>query len=133
VSSTATGCLIRDDHGNLIWGFASNLDSCLITRAEIRAIIQGMEVAWFLGIRRLHIQCDSLLAVKLLLQKGEPLHQYSALILASRNWEVTISHTFREGNIVADLLAHHGHTLDFGLYIDCMYPMRLIELFGTTM
>ncbi|CAN1163885.1 hypothetical protein LINPERHAP1_LOCUS28827, partial [Linum perenne] len=44
--------------------------------------------------------------------------------LRSRDWEVIISHTFREGNTVADLLAHHGHTLDFGLHIDCMYPTR---------
>ncbi|CAN1825871.1 Putative ribonuclease H protein At1g65750, partial [Linum perenne] len=39
-----------------------------------------------------------------------------------RNWEVTISHIFREGNRVADLLAHHGHSLDFGIHFNCIYP-----------
>ncbi|CAN1851599.1 Putative ribonuclease H protein At1g65750 [Linum perenne] len=39
-----------------------------------------------------------------------------------RDWEVTISHTFREGNRVADLLAHHGHSLDLGFHVDCLYP-----------
>ncbi|CAN1186812.1 hypothetical protein LINPERPRIM_LOCUS11053, partial [Linum perenne] len=50
-----------------------------------------------------------------------------------RNWDVTISHIFREGNRVADLLAHHGHTLDFGLHVNCIYPSRLIELSVVTM
>ncbi|CAN1725374.1 hypothetical protein LINPERHAP1_LOCUS47, partial [Linum perenne] len=42
--------------------------------------------------------------------------------LRSRNWEVTISHTFREGNRVANLLAHHGHSLVFGFHVNCFYP-----------
>ncbi|CAN1141833.1 hypothetical protein LINPERHAP2_LOCUS12709, partial [Linum perenne] len=33
--------------------------------------------------------------------------------LRHRNWETVVSHTFREGNVVADLLAHHGHLLNF--------------------
>ncbi|CAN1848958.1 hypothetical protein LINPERHAP1_LOCUS39123, partial [Linum perenne] len=42
--------------------------------------------------------------------------------LRKRNWEVTISHIFREGNKVADLLAHHGHTLEFGFHVNYIYP-----------
>ncbi|CAN0838760.1 Putative ribonuclease H protein At1g65750, partial [Linum grandiflorum] len=36
--------------------------------------------------------------------------------LLNRNWTVHISHTYREGNRVADLLAHHGHSLLFGIH-----------------
>ncbi|CAN1177294.1 hypothetical protein LINPERHAP2_LOCUS33018 [Linum perenne] len=42
-----------------------------------------------------------------------------------RDWGVAIAHTFREGNKVAGLLAHHGHSLDFGFHINCTYPSEL--------
>ncbi|CAN1254855.1 hypothetical protein LINPERPRIM_LOCUS8790 [Linum perenne] len=107
-------------------------------RAELRAAEFGVMIAWDRGFKKVHLQLDSLVAITTILwdqvedsRHGRKLDFINEL--RSKNWEVTISHTFREGNIVADLLAHHGHTLDFGLYIDCMYPMRLIELFGTTM
>ncbi|CAN1777979.1 hypothetical protein LINPERHAP1_LOCUS14251, partial [Linum perenne] len=45
--------------------------------------------------------------------------------LRKRNWEVTISYIFREGNRAADLLAHHGHTLDFGFHVNCIYPPEI--------
>ncbi|CAN1254858.1 hypothetical protein LINPERPRIM_LOCUS8790 [Linum perenne] len=88
-----------------------------------------MEVAWFLGIRRLHIQCDSLLAVKLLLQKGEPLHQYSALILASRElckcvWSIRI---YREANRAVNFLANLGHSLDLGTHLFYVPNVGLLE------
>ncbi|CAN1766290.1 hypothetical protein LINPERHAP1_LOCUS9897 [Linum perenne] len=43
--------------------------------------------------------------------------------LRCRNWDVTISHTYREGNRVTDLLAHHGYILDFGFHVNCNYPL----------
>ncbi|CAN1788431.1 Putative ribonuclease H protein At1g65750 [Linum perenne] len=33
-----------------------------------------------------------------------------------RDWDVHLTHTFREGNRVADLLAHLGHSLAFGCH-----------------
>ncbi|CAN1310200.1 hypothetical protein LINPERPRIM_LOCUS27984, partial [Linum perenne] len=44
--------------------------------------------------------------------------------LRHRNWETSVSHIFREGNIVADLLAHHGHSLNFGIHAVCIYPVE---------
>ncbi|CAN1815566.1 Putative ribonuclease H protein At1g65750 [Linum perenne] len=37
----------------------------------------------------------------------------------SRDWEVRISHVFREANQVADLFAHLGHTLPLGTHLNC--------------
>ncbi|CAN0858233.1 hypothetical protein LINGRAHAP2_LOCUS7141, partial [Linum grandiflorum] len=37
--------------------------------------------------------------------------------LIARNWILYISHTYREGNRVADLLAHHGRDLPFGTHL----------------
>ncbi|CAN1834531.1 hypothetical protein LINPERHAP1_LOCUS34113 [Linum perenne] len=42
--------------------------------------------------------------------------------LCKRNWDVFVSHIFRECNKVADLLAHHGHSLGFGIHVNSIYP-----------
>ncbi|CAN1830427.1 hypothetical protein LINPERHAP1_LOCUS32848 [Linum perenne] len=91
-----------------------------------------------MGYKKVHLQLDSLPAVTTILGTQEEDSRHGRTLdsiyeLRSRNWEVTISHIFREGNRVADLLAHHGHTLEFGFHVNCTYLMRLIELFGTTM
>ncbi|CAI0464348.1 unnamed protein product, partial [Linum tenue] len=36
--------------------------------------------------------------------------------LLSLNWEVSISHTYRECNFAADFLAKKGHSLHFGTH-----------------
>ncbi|CAN1840122.1 hypothetical protein LINPERHAP1_LOCUS35964 [Linum perenne] len=48
-----------------------------------------------------------------------------------RNWRVEFTHTYREGNRVADLLAHLGHSLAIGRHsiVDCNPEIRL-ALFG---
>ncbi|CAN0876382.1 Putative ribonuclease H protein At1g65750, partial [Linum grandiflorum] len=37
--------------------------------------------------------------------------------LCSRQWEVHLSHIYREANIAADYLANLGHSLSFGMHI----------------
>ncbi|CAN1281743.1 Putative ribonuclease H protein At1g65750 [Linum perenne] len=96
-------------------------------RAELRAAEFGLRIAWDRGFRKVHLQLDSMAAVTAILGNQEEDSRHGRTLeaiseLRSRDWEVTISHTFREGNRVADLLAHHGHSLDFGFHIDCLYP-----------
>ncbi|CAN1254276.1 Putative ribonuclease H protein At1g65750 [Linum perenne] len=96
-------------------------------RAELRAAEFGLRIAWDRGFRTVHLQLDSMAAVTAILGDQEVDSRHGRTLeaiseLRSRDWEVTISHTFREGNRVADLLAHHGHSLDFGFHVDCMYP-----------
>ncbi|CAN1137942.1 hypothetical protein LINPERPRIM_LOCUS23184 [Linum perenne] len=95
-------------------------------------------IAWDRGFKKVHLQLDSLGAIAAILGDHEEDSRHSRTLdsineLRSKNWDVTISHTFRKCNTVAGLLAHHGHTFDFGLSVDCLYPMRLIEPFGTIM
>ncbi|CAN1304237.1 hypothetical protein LINPERPRIM_LOCUS26126 [Linum perenne] len=75
-------------------------------RAELRAAEFGLQLAWKLGFRKIHLQMDSKSAITSIQGKNEE---------DSR-------HVFREANRVADLLAHHGHNLDFGISVDCAYP-----------
>ncbi|CAN1818744.1 Putative ribonuclease H protein At1g65750 [Linum perenne] len=126
-SQAATGGILCNHMGRPLGTFAANLGRCSIMRAELRAAEFGLMIAWDRGYKKVHLQLDSRAAVTTVLgdQEEDSRHGWTLGTineLRSRDWEVTISHTFREGNTVADLLAHHGHNFDFGLHIDCMYP-----------
>ncbi|CAN1725728.1 Putative ribonuclease H protein At1g65750 [Linum perenne] len=126
-SQAAAGGILRTHQGHPISTFAANLGRCSIMRAELRAAVFGLMIAWDRGYKKVHLQLDSLAAVSAILgNQGEDSRHSRTLgtitELRSRNWEVTISHTFREGNRVADLLAHHGHSLVFCFHVDCVYP-----------
>ncbi|CAN1770674.1 Putative ribonuclease H protein At1g65750 [Linum perenne] len=119
--STAIGGLIRTDQGRFIHAFTANMGDCSITRAEICAIVQGMKLAWDLGIRKLLIQSDSEAAVAIL-RREDTNHQHAILVsefmeLRSRSWDISITHVFREANCGADYLANLGHSYCFGLHL----------------
>ncbi|CAN1147800.1 Putative ribonuclease H protein At1g65750 [Linum perenne] len=144
IGSTAAGGLIRDDQGRFVSAFVSKLGTCSIVRAEIWGVIEGMELAWSCGIRKLKVQSDSAIAVKLLSTTQHDAHQHFNLIrrfqeLKSRQWDVTIKHIYREANFAADFLANSGHELELGIYVlslpcnGCgticrvfVYPVKLI-------
>ncbi|CAN1797605.1 hypothetical protein LINPERHAP1_LOCUS21332 [Linum perenne] len=98
-----------------------------------------MELAWNCGIRKLKVQSDSAIAVKLLSTTQHDAHQHFNLIrrfqeLKSRQWDVTIEHIYREANFAADFLANSGH--EYVLSLPCngcgticwvfVYPVKLI-------
>ncbi|CAN0880709.1 Putative ribonuclease H protein At1g65750, partial [Linum grandiflorum] len=120
--STAVGGIIRSDTGQFVKAFASNLGSCSITRAEMRAIVDGLQLAWTMGIRRIRVLSDSMAAITILAKDSELNHQHAALVLqfkelCSCQWEVNLSHTYREANHAADYLANLGHSISYGMYI----------------
>ena len=63
--STAGG-LIRNFSGRWITGFGLMLGSCSVTMAELRGTYKGIILAWNFGIRRLHVETDSLCATQML-------------------------------------------------------------------
>ncbi|CAN1130912.1 Putative ribonuclease H protein At1g65750 [Linum perenne] len=75
--STAIGGLIRDDCSRFVQAFTTNMGNCSITRAELSAIVQGLKLAWSIGIRRLIIQSDSRTAISIL-HNGATNHQHAA-------------------------------------------------------
>ncbi|CAN1134643.1 Putative ribonuclease H protein At1g65750 [Linum perenne] len=128
--ATAIGGIIRDSGGTLVRAFSANVGNCSITRAELRAVVEGLKIAWSLGIRKVTIQSDSAAAVAMLQAGGNPTHRHAALVaefqaLRARQWEVSIAHIFREANCCADYLANLGHSLWFGLHV-FDYPVSLL-------
>ncbi|CAN1166013.1 Putative ribonuclease H protein At1g65750 [Linum perenne] len=127
LSRAAAGGILRTSLGRPVSTFAANLGRCSIIRVELRAAEMGLMIAWDMDFKKVHLQLDSMAAVTAILGDQEEDSRHgrtleSILELRSRNWDVTISHTFREDNRVADLLAHHGHSLDFGFHVLCNYP-----------
>ncbi|KAL2506296.1 Uncharacterized protein Adt_21917 [Abeliophyllum distichum] len=78
------GGIIRDSSGQCIRAFFSFYGDCTILEAELRAILDGIILAQRLGLSVLWVE---------------------HLLALDRD---TITHIFREGNQVADLLASEG-------------------------
>ncbi|CAN0915554.1 Putative ribonuclease H protein At1g65750 [Linum grandiflorum] len=79
-----------------------NLGICTITRAELKADVTGLKIAWEKGYRRVTIQ--------LLLAEGELSHQHSSEVasfreMLDRDWLIKVEYIYREGNRTADFLA----------------------------
>ncbi|CAN0913297.1 hypothetical protein LINGRAHAP2_LOCUS27835 [Linum grandiflorum] len=57
------------------------MGSCSITRAEMGAIVDGLQLAWTLGIQRIQVQSDSMAVIDILANDSELDHQHAALLL----------------------------------------------------
>ncbi|CAN1162008.1 Putative ribonuclease H protein At1g65750, partial [Linum perenne] len=113
--------LLRDDGGRFIRAFTANIGDCSITRAELSAIVQGLRMAWSIGIRKIVVQSDSRAAISLFNGAATD-HQHAILIsefleLKARSWVIRIEHVYREANCGADYLANLGHSCNFGLHL----------------
>ncbi|CAN0914561.1 hypothetical protein LINGRAHAP2_LOCUS28648 [Linum grandiflorum] len=69
------------DTGRFVKAFAANLRSCSITRAEMRAIDDGLKLAWSLGIRRIRVQSDSRAVIAIFAKDSELDHEHATLVL----------------------------------------------------
>ncbi|CAN1245063.1 Putative ribonuclease H protein At1g65750 [Linum grandiflorum] len=130
-SRAAGGGVIHDSQGRVLKAFAANFGSCSITRAELRGAIHGLSLAWDLGYRKVYFQMDSSCALAFLLGDPPDDARHGSCIrearqLLNRDWEVITSHIYREGNTVADLLAHHGHSLSFGFHVLPFVPSNIL-------
>ncbi|CAN1353706.1 Putative ribonuclease H protein At1g65750, partial [Linum perenne] len=124
--STATGGHIRGARNEFVLAFCAKVGVCSIIIAELRAVVEGMKLAWALGIHKLAIQSDSKTRISILEKKERPAHQHATLViefqeLMSRDWEVPLSHVYREVNRVADYLANLSHSFGLGVHF-FMYP-----------
>ncbi|CAN1178069.1 hypothetical protein LINPERHAP2_LOCUS33470 [Linum perenne] len=93
-------------------------------------LLELSSAAWDAGFCRVVARLELLAVLGLINLKEEPTHQHSGEIitlrrLLQRKWEVTLSHTYREGNCVSDYLASLGHNLLLGTHVvlisDCNF------------
>ena len=119
------GGLIRGHRGELFEMFAMNCGQCSCTRAELLAVMRGLVVAWDGGHRKVHVELDSEVVVRMLTDEPPGHSPFIHLIrkcialINRESWEVKVSHCYREANKAADWLANHGVGLN--------QPFSLIE------
>ncbi|CAN0892655.1 hypothetical protein LINGRAHAP2_LOCUS17679, partial [Linum grandiflorum] len=100
------GGVIHIDIDRFVKAFVANLGSCSITRTEMRAIVDVMQLAWSLSIRWIQLQSNSMAAVAKFNKVSDLDHQHAAVVLqfndlCIRQWEVHFSHIYREFNSAA--------------------------------
>ncbi|CAN1732513.1 Putative ribonuclease H protein At1g65750, partial [Linum perenne] len=121
-ASTAIGGVLRDDGSNFVKAFCANVENCSITRAELGNIVEGLKLAWSLGIRKVIVQSDSKVAISILQSVDRLTHKHTAIMadfqaLRARDWEVSIPRIDREANRGDDYLANLGHSFCIGLHL----------------
>ena len=102
--------LLRNDDGAWYSGFSGNIGFSNIMHAKFLAVYHGLRMAWEFGMSELVCYSDSKTAIKLIKKPVKEWHHYVAILyniqeLLSRDWQVELVHTLREGNVCADYLA----------------------------
>ena len=131
---SSAGGLIRDYSGHWLIGFGMMLGSCSITMAELRGLYQGLILAWNFCIRWLHVETDSLCATQILANQVVTTNEYASLIIAikeylqKKDWQVSISHVYREANSAADFMVNLACSLPLGLMVYPSPPLGVTSI-----
>ncbi|CAI0390148.1 unnamed protein product, partial [Linum tenue] len=120
-SIAAAGGLLRNHLGKCVGAFLANLGTYTITRAEMVGAITGLEMAWTSGYRKVSLRLDSTTAITILIARDNRSNICYNLTrrfreLMQRNWEVKISHSYRECNKAADYLANKAQSFTLGTH-----------------
>ncbi|XP_019198912.1 PREDICTED: uncharacterized protein LOC109192673 [Ipomoea nil] len=104
------GGLLRDENGTWLTGFTCNIGRCSAYEAELWGMLHGLCMARRRGITKLIAESDSAQLISDLRPKSATSDVTNNLLWrcmreASAFSEITFEHTFREGNIVADMIA----------------------------
>lgn len=120
--NASAGGLIRNYCGEWVHGFGMNIGHCTITGAELWGLLQGLQLAWNIGIRQLLVEVDSRCITEILATDTNYPNANSSLIqgikrLLNMEWQVSLSHCYRETNYAADYLANQALLLPLGVHV----------------
>lgn len=105
------GGIIRDYAGNYIRAFSASYGQCIILEAELRAIRDGILLVRDLDLPDIWVEADSIVAIYCITRGGRlwPIQGILRQIADIVSFDINmVSHTFKEGNQVADALATEG-------------------------
>ncbi|XP_057856405.2 uncharacterized protein LOC131065778 [Cryptomeria japonica] len=111
------GCIVRDAQGICIKEIAEDIGLATNNEAEFRAALRGLLLGVELGIKKIHLEGDSLKVINAIRQKSTPswnLNQWLQTILAvlDKVEDFRISHVFIEENTEADRLSKSASCID---------------------
>lgn len=116
LGEASTGGLIRDFNGKWMTGFGMNIVACYVTLAELWVLYQVLNMAWNIGYRWLYVEVDSLCVTQLIANPVLLENEFSPLIrsikeLTKRDWNIIISHIYREVNFSVDYRSSYAATI----------------------
>lgn len=85
--------IFRNDFGQWVGGFSSNIGSSSVLMAELWGIFTDLQLAWDMKFTKFWVESDSEVAVRLVVKGCIPCHPYAPMIMAiqelmSRDWVV---------------------------------------------
>ncbi|KAK4286480.1 hypothetical protein QN277_003031 [Acacia crassicarpa] len=130
LSTSNAGCggVLWDNCGGWIAGFSKHIGMCSARSAEEWAILEGLLLAWDLGLKRVIVESDAAELVNSL--SGDYLGSDSLLVvrireMLARNWSSSICLIPREFNSLADTLAKWGLSKS-AIFSDCPLSLKVL-------
>ena len=103
---------------------------------------QGLTLAWNAGIKRLLVEVDNLCVTQMISKQVVLPNAFYALVvviwdLLSKNWQIFITHIFREANSAVDFMTNMAHSILYGLHLFSSPPVSIYsiisqDMFGVT-
>ncbi|KAK0578627.1 hypothetical protein LWI29_013416 [Acer saccharum] len=129
------GGVLRNQWKVWLKGFAMKIGVGSVIEAELWGLYEGLQLAWSFGCRKVCVETDSLITVQLMCSGTMSNHPLLSLIQSCKNlvnadWICTINHIYREGNNLADGLAHMGHGLNFSIVFYEEPPLETRDIFN---
>lgn len=106
----AWAAVLRNHEGVWLGGVGERGKDEGILRSELRGVLVGLTEAWRRGWRKVDVQTDCREVISTIQGPNQRHGLHGELVrrikeLLQQDWQVQISHVFREGNMVADALA----------------------------
>jgi len=117
-------------------GFHGNIGYSNILHAEILALMHGIQICWYEGLRDIICYTDSMHTIHLVQYADVSTHHYGNEITIIRNymakdWTFQLRHTLRECNMCVHFLAKLGKRSTSDLLIMLNPPAELRLLLMT--
>jgi ribonuclease HI len=120
------GGVIRGNTGEWLHGFSKIIGRGEAYTAELWGVLEGMKLARRMNFNRVEVRIDSVEVVEDINHNRASKGSGKALIrsisdLLKDNWEVSIKHSYREANNLADALANYSFSTKdkFCFFQDC--------------
>lgn len=128
------GGIVRTHAGQCVGYFSLNFGVCTAMKAELLALLRGLQLVWEMGFKFVDVRMDSLSCTQIFKMPRDygganlQIIKQCFELLYRPQWKVVISHCYREANQAADWLANRGLMYAETIKHPSSLPHELAEL-----